>query len=152
MSRPQMMRLQILELARRPVGVHMTDFPGCTPTYIYGLCRKLTDEGLLIKTPLFGKYTRYFANQADADAAKLKHAQAREEKKAEAAPGPALRKSDGEARPAQTGFRKDAKVVFTDRTKFTACPGYKPRFQTIETGFVHTALQSGRVTAQEQTA
>lgn len=145
MSQLQTLRLQILNLARRPEGVHMTDFQVCTPTYIYGLCRKLAEEGLLIKTPLFGKYTRYFANQSDADAAKQLYAKDTQPKP-EAAPK--LRKSDGDAKPAQTGFRKDAQVVFTDRTKFTQCPSYKPRFTAIETPFVHQANQAGRVVSQ----
>ena len=117
----------ILKLAARPGGVALAEVPHDQPSNDAVGCRmaKMVKKGLLVSEKI-GNNKRYFTN-ADAAAAALKAHQAK------VLPSGSL------------GFRRDAEVVYTDKTIYTRGPDFKPRFEAITVP--HSGLTRGRVTA-----
>lgn len=130
-----LMRKQILAMAARPTGVHSSELPEYTSTYFSGRCYELMNAGQLFRAQLGHRNTRYFT---DKDAALRAELNANSDQSAKR-PNVNTDASRGIA------FHKDADVVYTDKTKFTRCPGFQARFEAVTSAFVHTALQSGRV-------
>ena len=117
----------ILDMAARPCGVALAEVPHNQPNNDAVGCRmsKMVKKGLLVSEKI-GNNKRYFAT-ADAAAAALKEHQAK------AQPRGSL------------GFRRDAEVVYTDKTIYTRGPDFKPRYEAITVP--HSGLTRGRVVA-----
>lgn len=134
-SRNHKARAQILALASRENGVHSSDLPEHTTTYFSGRCYELMNIGQLFRAKLAHKHTRYYTDRAAAERAQTDASRKLADKR------PCV-----EIASRSVAFRPDAEVIFTTQTKFTRCPGYRSRFEAMTPSFVHTALQSGRVT------
>jgi hypothetical protein len=132
-------RTQILTLAARDKGVHSSDLPEFKSAYFAARCHDLMGESLLFRAQLAHKHTRYFTDRATAERVQAESGYDRNRKVEQP---PAARVTNK-----AQAFRKDAEVVFTPQTKFTACPGFKTRFEASAPSFIHSAVQSGRVTA-----
>ena len=117
----------ILDMAARPCGVALAEVPHNQPNNDAVGCRmaKMVKKGLLVSAKI-GNNKRYFTN-ADAAAAALKAHQDKVQPRG------------------SLGFRRDAEVVYTDKTIYTRGPDFKPRFEAITVP--HSGLTRGRVTA-----
>jgi hypothetical protein len=127
----------ILELAARPEGVGVADFPGMDVSDASGRMCAMVTKGLLYRGAKGTRNTRYFSDPAAAEAS-VKAQTLAEKKRPLATLGPL----------SKANFAKTAETVITDKTKVTICPGYKPRYEAHTLPFVHTACQSGRVVAE----
>ena len=117
----------ILDMAARPCGVALAEVPHNQPNNDAVGCRmsKMVKKGLLVSEKI-GNNKRYFTN-ADAATAALKAHQAKVQPRG------------------SLGFRRDAEVIYTDKTIYTRGPDFKPRFEAITVP--HSGLTSGRVAA-----
>lgn len=128
---------KILELASRPEGLSSADLPQFSSSYLTAKCAGMVNHGHLHRAKLEGNKVRFFTDKTRAEQVQAEHQ--RERVKAKALPT-----TDNASK--GVSFRPNAEVVFTDKTKFTRCPGFQARFEAVTPSFVHTALQSGRVT------
>jgi hypothetical protein len=130
-------KARILELAARPEGVGVSDFPGLDVTDASGRMCSMVTQGLLFRGAKGARNTRYFADPKAAEASAKAQSLA-ETKRPLATLGPL----------SKANFAKDAETVITAKTKVTICPPYKPRFEAHTLPFVQTANQAGRVVAE----
>jgi hypothetical protein len=138
MTKHHDIRSQILTLAARPNGMHSSDLPSFASGYLSARCYDLMGEGLIFRAQLAHRHTRYFTDKEAADRAQAQSGYSRMRKMES--------KTTTTLAPRAQSFTKGAEVVYTDKTKFTACPGFKPRFESMAPAFVHSAVQSGRIT------
>lgn len=136
MKRQSAIHARILELAARPQGMHSSDIPDMKADKVLVRAEELVKTNRLIKVKVAFKRVTFFTDPEQAKTAQI------------AADLANAVKTQTEARkPNNASFTRDAEVVFTPKTKFTVCPGHKPRFEAIETPHVHGANQRGRVTS-----
>lgn len=139
MKKPNTLNALIIEMAARPEGVSSKCISGMTAADLSTRCCGLVRDGRLFRGGSVKGHIRYFSTPEAARSYDAKSPN-----------------KVNNPKPIQSGilatratWAKDAEVVFTDKTKVTICPAYKPRFEAISLFGVATATQTGRVTAPD---
>lgn len=127
------LRTVLRELAQHPGGVHSSNpaLARWDSSQIGKQARQLAKLGQLFSAKITRRNARYFSTAAARDAFVERYA-ATERRRgarvvyeaADRAPWPA-----------------DAPAVITERTRFTVCPAFVPRFREHTFSFVHRGLQ-----------
>lgn len=130
---------KIRALAAREYGMTTNDVPGYTTTQVGTACFKLAARGVLHRVKLAHRSVRYFADPGLADALRERVRSGLWGHKGQR-PGPI----------GSAPWPADAPAVETERTVYTVCPTFEPRFaeQTLP---IYGGNQRGRV-MQEQRA
>jgi hypothetical protein len=130
----------ILRLAATGPGCHSSDpaLNGWTTQQVCVRAGKLIDDGRLHRVKFAHRNVRYYATKAQVDHV-LKNLRVTSK-------APAIHRQD-QAEARNRADWANAEMVITDKTVFTQCPGYQPRFQEIELPRFYGGNQRGRVTA-----
>lgn len=122
----------ILSLAARTTGVSSDEVPGLEAKDAGNRFAQLHRRGLLHKVVLGHKSRRFFTTTAARDV------WVREHEAKQASARERLKCMPDRVGKAQWG--PDDEAVITERTVFTACPNYTPRFQAHTLPFVHNGI------------
>lgn len=123
----------LLRLAARPAGVTTShsEFADYTTVQVGNLANKLVAAGRLFRVKTGHKSVTFYANQADAERVQA---------------GRLFRQQPPKPAPKAAGAAHFAgDMVITEKTKFTICPAWEPRFQATEILRVYGGNQRGRV-------
>lgn len=127
----------VRRLAARPQGVHCSDpaLAGWSTDLYATTAYKLALRGEIHRAKISHRNVRYYTDKAEALRCEQRAA--------------SMRKtgfvSDRQTLDHRVRAWGDAKMVITDKTVFTQCPSYTPRFQAVELPGIAGGNQRGRV-------
>jgi N-acyl-D-aspartate/D-glutamate deacylase len=124
---------RVIAMAKRTNGVRTDEVTGANASSVHNVMRRRTAAGLMFKATVSFRNVRFFHYESMRDAfmesVKIKQFH---EKQARALPS--LERAPWAA---------DTPAVITDKTVFTQCPNFVPRFQERVPSFVHGVLARG---------
>lgn len=134
----------LLKLAARECGVATSDLElkGYTTTQVGQQANRMVEAGRLFKAKFTHRSVRWYT-----DAGRAEHAVANHVKSSRQVGGNRVNVDRLDDYRSFKRMAAAGEMVITEKTIFTQCPNYVPRFQAVDLPGLYAGNQRGRVTA-----